>query len=102
MKKKSVLLIWWELDHRPEFLQPFIDMSNEIEFTQLIFKNREERTGTGSPFKMIYWLDYANAKAILKDVNPAVIIGVTESIFSAALINSARKAGIPFYGLQHG
>lgn len=102
MAKKRVLLIWWELDHRPEFLQPFIDMSDELEFTQLIYKNKKERTGSSSPFKMVYWHDYINARAVLKDLKPEVIIGVTESIFATALINSARKAGIPYYGMQHG
>ncbi|MFT3909283.1 MAG: polysialyltransferase family glycosyltransferase [Ferruginibacter sp.] len=102
MAKKRILLIWWELDHRPELLQPFIDMSDELEFIQLIYKNKEERTTSCSPFKMIYWFDYVNAKAILKDIKPSAIVGTSESIFIATLINSARKAGIPFYGLQHG
>lgn len=102
MRKRRVLLVWWEEDHRPEFLRPFIEMSNDIEFIQLIYKNKKERTTTSSPFRMIYWFDYVNAQGILKDLKPDIILGVTEGIFSAALINASKRHRIPFYGLQHG
>ncbi len=102
MPKKKVLLVWWEIDQRPEFLEPFVMMGDDFDFVQVIYKNRDERTGTSSPFTMIYWHDYPNAQSLLRDIRPQVIIGVTESIFCAALIHAARKKDIPFYGLQHG
>ncbi|MEO7523232.1 MAG: hypothetical protein ABIT58_04020 [Ferruginibacter sp.] len=102
MRKKRVLLIWWETDHRPEYLQPFIEISDSFEFIQLIYKNKEERTTSSSPLNMIYWHDYKNAQDVLRSVKPELIIGVTESIFSAALINASKKLKIPYYGLQHG
>lgn len=102
MKKKRVLLLWWEVDNRPELLKPFIEMSDEIEFIHLIHRFREERTGSSSPFNMLYWFDYSSPGKLLRACNPDLVVGTTEGLMPIALINECRKQGIPVYGLQHG
>lgn len=102
MKKKRVLLLWWEVDNRPELLKPFILMSDEIEFIHLAFRCKKERTGSSSPFNMVYWFEYRSPQQLLKACNPDLVLGATEGLLPIALINECKKQGIPVYGLQHG
>jgi hypothetical protein len=101
MKKKG-LLVWFEMDRRLELLQPFIDMSDEIEFTHLFFRTREERTVQLSPFKIIYWFDYNTPYELIRKHKPDFIIGATEVLQTISLIVAAKEKNIPYYGLQHG
>jgi hypothetical protein len=101
MKKKG-LLVWFEIEQRPELIQPFISMSDRIEFVQLYYRNEEDRKINTSPFKMIFWFNYSSPFKILKEIKPDFIIGVTEGLMEISLINAARELRIPYYGLQHG
>jgi hypothetical protein len=101
-KKKKGILIWFEMDKRIEFLQPFISMSDEIEFVHLFFRTREERQIKLSPFEIIYWFDYKTPYQLIKKHNPDFIIGATEGLLIISLIAAAKEKNIPFYGLQHG
>lgn len=103
MKHKTKgLLVWFEMDKRPELLAPFASMDNEIEFTQLYYRTKEDRKINISPFPMIYWFDYTSPYQIIKKIKPDFIIGVTEGLMEISLINAAKEYGIPYYGLQHG
>ena len=101
-KKKKGLLVWFEMDKRIELLQPFITMSDEIEFVHLHFRTREERTVDQSPFEVIYWFDYKSPYQLIKSHNPEFIVGTTEGILAISLIAAAKEQDIPYYGLQHG
>lgn len=102
MKKKRGLLVWFEMDRRLELLQPFIDMSDEIEFTHIFFRTREERQVFLSPFEVIYWFDYNTPYELLRKHKPDFIIGATEILQTISLIVAAKEKHIPYYGLQHG
>lgn len=101
MKKKGIL-IWFEMDKRIEFLQPFIDMSDKIDFVHLFFRTKEERQIQLSPFEVIYWFDYRSPYQLLKKHKPDFIIGATEGLLYISLIAAAKEKNIPYYGLQHG
>ena len=102
MKKKKAILVWFEMERRLELLQPFIDMSDDIEFVHLHFRTREERKVNQSPFEIIYWFDYASPYQLIKKHNPDFIVGATEGLLSISLIAAAKEKNIPFYGMQHG
>jgi hypothetical protein len=102
IKKKKGILVWFEMDRRPELLQPFIEMSDEIEFVHLFFSTKEERDVNISPFKVIYWFDYKTPYSLLEAHQPDFIIGATEVIQIISLIVAAAQKKIPYYGLQHG
>lgn len=87
---------------RPELLSHFVNMQDEIEFVQLFYRSRQERQVEESPFKMIYWFEYATVQALIDDVKPDLIIGSTESLLLISLIRSSKQNSIPFLGLQHG
>ena len=101
-KKKKGLLVWFEMDKRIELLQPFINMSDEIEFVHLHFRTREERDVEQSPFEVIYWFDYKSPYELIKKHTPEFIVGTTEGILAISLIVAAEEKNIPYYGLQHG
>jgi hypothetical protein len=101
MKKKGILA-WFEYDRRMELLQPFIDISDEIEFVHLFFRTRDERQVDLSPFKRIYWFDYKTPYQLLDDHKPDFIIGTTEGLLAISLMVAAKERNIPSYGLQHG
>ena len=102
MKKKKGLLVWFEMDKRIELLQPFINMSDEIEFVHLHFRTREERLVDQSPFEIIYWFDYNTPYQLLQKHRPDFIVGATEGLLSISLIVAAKEKNIPFFGMQHG
>lgn len=101
MKKKG-LLVWFEIDKRPELLQPFINMSNEIEFIHLFYRTKADRKAIVSPFEMIYWFDFTGPYDLLEKIKPDFIIGVTEGLMEISLIAAAKESEILYYGLQHG
>lgn len=102
MMKKKGLLIWFEMDRRPELLQLFINASDEIEFIHLFYRKRGERLCDLSPFEMIYWFDYKNPYQIIKKYKPDFIVGTTEGLLAISLIVAAKEMHIPYYGVQHG
>jgi hypothetical protein len=100
--KKKVLLLWYEIDTRPELLRPFAEISDEIEFIQLVYRTREERTGSSSPFRMIFWFDYLSPEQLINDIRPDIVLGNTQDLLSISLLRTCRKKKIPVYFLQHG
>ena len=89
MKKKAILF-WFEMDKRLELLQPFITMSDDIEFVHVFFRTREERQIQLSPFEIIYWFDYKTPYEMLKKHKPDFIVGATENLLAISLIVAAR------------
>jgi hypothetical protein len=103
LKRKRVLLIWYEISDRPELLEPFVNLSDQFEFIHLNFNTPKERKKITSPFKMIYWFNYPTPKILLKRIKPDIIFSEFPSDLKTIALNVvAKKAGIPYISMTHG
>jgi hypothetical protein len=102
-KKKKILLHWFEMEGRPELLEPFVDNSNEVDYYHLYFYSREDRKVNLSPFSILYWYDFSSPFQLLQRIKPdKVILANGVSLYEVSLIIACNLCQIPVYCLQHG
>ena len=103
MPKLKILLYWFEMDQRPELLQPFVELSAHFEFIHIIYRKPAERTTSSSPFKMIYWFDYSSPYQLLNKIKPdRVVITDAADLLSISLVIACKSRNIATFSLQHG
>lgn len=103
MKKKKVLLYWFEMPGRPELMDVFVFDDPCLEFVHLYHFNKKNRQETYSPYKMLYWFDYNSPYQLLNEVKPdLVVVANGEGLYEVALLIAANQRGIKTLCVQHG
>ena len=100
--KTKVLLVWWY--DRNDLIAPFIKMKDDIEFTCLFYRFKEqENLSFEMPFPRIYWTDYSTPQQLLNAIKPdkVVFMGI-ENFLTFGLNIAAKNKNIPTYYLFHG
>lgn len=101
MIKKKILINW---DYsRKDLMQPFFEISNELEFIFIFQYNFAEDINKGFQFKIIYWNDFSSPYDIINEINPdKIVFHDIESFHQVALCIAAKNRGIPTFVLEHG
>jgi hypothetical protein len=102
MIKKRILLVWWY--DRIDLISPFIKMQEDIEFTCLFYRFKEqENLNFEMPFKRIYWTDFTSPNQILNLVNPEkVIFFGSGNLLTFGLILASKNKNFPTIFVSHG
>ena len=98
--KKKILLVWNY--KRADWISPFVNLSDKFEFVFLSQK-RADHDDVSIDIERIYWYDFPNCNALLKQVRPDKIVFMSLVHGLDIVLNiTAKSKNIPTYHLQHG
>lgn len=100
MKKPLILLNWPY--YRKDWVQPFIELRDELEFVFVSYVDSSKRE-EDFPFKQLFWDEFQSARELLEKEKPCKVVFMSiYSGYSIALNLAASQKNIPTYVLQHG